>query len=379
MALEPFTVNIPQQLLDDLRDRLGRTRWPDEVRGAGWDYGANLVYMKELIGYWRDGFDWRAQERAMNRFSHYRVKVDGFGLHLVREQGRGKDPLPLVVLHGWPASFLQMLPIIPLLADPAGHGGDAADSFNVIVPSLPGYGFSDRPAEKGMTVARIAGLVHGLMTRELGYERYGVRGSDMGAGVAVQLALAHPDAVTGIHLSGTNPFVPFVPPNLSPAEEQFIRDAENWRNTEFGYALEQSTKPQTLACGLSDSPAGLAAWIVEKFRAWSDCNGDIERRFTRDELLANLTIYWVTRTIASSIRLYYESAHDRAAAWGRVEVPTAMAMLPRDMFPTPREWADRWANIRRFTVLPRGGHFGEMEEPDLLAADIREFFRTLRR
>jgi len=378
MTLEPFTVRIPQEILDDLRDRLARTRWPDEVEGAGWDYGANLDYMRELVGYWKDRFDWRAQERAMNRFSHHRARLDGFGLHFIRERGRGADSLPLLLLHGWPASFLQMLPITPLLADPVSHGGDAADAFDAIIPSLPGYGFSDRPAERGMTVARIAGLLHRLMTGELGYERYGIRGSDLGAGVAVQLALSHPDSVIGIHLSGTNPSVPFVPPDLSPAEERFLRDAENWRNTESGYAMEQSTKPQTLAYGLSDSPAGLAAWIVEKFRAWSDCGGDVERRFSKDELLANLTLYWATGTIGSSVRLYYESVRDREARWGRVEVPTAMAMFPKDMFPTPREWANRWCAIRRWTEMPRGGHFGEMEEPELLAADIRAFFRGLR-
>ena len=378
MALEPFTVNVRQDILDDLRDRLAHTRWPDEVRGAGWDYGTNLVYMEELIGYWKDQFDWRSQERAMNRFHHYRAGISGFGIHLIREPGKGKDPLPLLLLHGWPACFLQMLPVIPLLADPAGHGGDAPDSFEVIVPDLPGFGFSDRPAETGMSIARIADLLFHLMRDELGYRRFAVRGSDIGAGVAVQLALVHPDSVIGIHLSGTNPFIPFVPPDLSPAEEQFVRDAENWRNTEFGYALEQSTKPQTLAFGLTDSPAGLAAWIIEKFRAWSDCGGDLESRFSKDELLANLTVYWATGTIASSVRLYYESAHDREAAWGRVSVPTAMAMLPKDMFPTPREWATRWSNVQRWTELPRGGHFGEMEEPDLLATDIRAFFRTLR-
>ena len=379
MALEPFAVSLPQETLDDLRERLARTRWPDEVRDAGWDYGTNLAYLKELVGYWTNGFDWRAQERAMNRYSHYRAKVDGFGIHLIREPGKGRDPLPLIILHGWPACFLQMLPIIPLLADPAGYGGNAADSFDVVVPDLPGYGFSDRPREKGMTVAKIADLFHRLMTSELGYRRFAVRGSDIGAGVAVQLALRHPDSVIGLHLSGTNPSVPFVPPDLTPAEEQFIRDAENWRNAESGYAQEQATKPQTLAFGLSDSPAGLSAWIVEKYRAWSDCDGDVERRFSKDELLAILTVYWVTGTIASSIRLYYESTHDQAASWGRVKVPTAMAMLPKDMFPTPREWAGRWVDLQRFTVLPRGGHFGELEEPELLAKDIREFFRDLRR
>jgi pimeloyl-ACP methyl ester carboxylesterase len=300
------------------------------------------------------------------------------GIHFIHEQGKGKSPMPLILLHGWPSSFLQMLKIIPLLTDPANHGGKTSDSFDVIVPSLPGYGFSDRPKEKGMTVSRIASLFEKLMTEELGYKRYAVRGSDIGAGVAIQLALAHPDSVAGIHLSGTNPRIAYVPPDLSPAEEQFLKDAENWRNTESGYALIQSSKPQTLSYGLNDSPAGLAAWIVEKFRTWSDCDGNVEKRFTKDELLANLTIYWATETINSSIRLYYESAHDQATSWGRVEVPVAMAMLPKDLFPTPREWASRWVNLVRWTLMPRGGHFGEWEEPELLAEDIRAFFCEMR-
>ncbi len=304
--IRPFTVHVPQSILDDLSSRLARTRWPDEVYGAGWDYGSNLAYMKELLEYWRDGFDWRAQEKALNQFAHFRAEIDGQGIHFIHERGKGHNPMPLVLLHGWPSSFLQMLKIIPLLTDPASHGGETSDSFDVIVPSLPGYGFSDRPREKGMTVSRIADLFETLMTEELGYRRYAVRGSDIGAGVAIQLALIHPDSVVGIHLSGTNPRIDYIPPNLSPAEEQFLKDAEDWRKTESGYAMIQSTKPQTLAFGLNDSPAGLVAWIVEKFRAWSDCNGNVEKRFTKDELLANLTVYWATEIISSSIRLSHE-------------------------------------------------------------------------
>ncbi len=376
--IRPFTVHIPQSILDDLSSRLARTRWPDEVSGAGWDYGSNLAYMKELLEYWRDGFDWRVQERELNQFAHFIAEIDGLGIHFIHERGKGHNPVPLVLLHGWPSSFLQMLKIVPLLADPANHGGETSDSFDVIVPSLPGYGFSDRPRKKGMTVSVIADLFEKLMTEELGYKRYAVRGSDIGAGVAIQLALAHTDSIAGIHLSGTNPRVAYVPPDMSPAEEQFLKDAENWRKTESGYAMMQSTKPQTLAFGLNDSPVGLAAWIIEKFRTWSDCDGNVEKRFTKDELLANLTIYWATETISSSIRLYYENAHNQEASWGRVEVPTAMAMLPKDLFPTPREWANRWVNLVRWTQMPRGGHFGEWEEPELLAEDIRAFFRTIR-
>jgi pimeloyl-ACP methyl ester carboxylesterase len=376
--IHPFAVQIPQAILDDLSARLASTRWPDEVAGAGWAYGSNLDYMRELCDYWQNKFDWRTQEKAINRLSHFRTEIEEFGVHFVHEKGKGDNSMPIMLLHGWPSSFLQMQKIIPLLADPETHGGNASDAFDVIVPSLPGYGFSDRPKEKGISVSRIAAFFQELMVDELGYERYALRGSDMGAGVAVQMAIAHPSSLAGLHMSGTNPFIPYIPPDLSPAEQQFIKDAENWRNTEFGYALEQSTRPQTLAYGLNDSPVGLAAWILEKFSRWSDCEGNVENRFSKDELLSNITIYWATETIGSSIRLYYESAHDPTASWGRVEVPTAMAMLPKDMFPTPKEWANRFANIVHWIELPRGGHFAEWEEPQLLAEDIRTFFRPLR-
>lgn len=379
MSVQPFEVNVSQDTLDDLRQRLARTRWPDEVADAGWDYGANLAYLKELAGYWQDGFDWRAQERAINRFAHFRAELDGVGIHFIHERGKGPDPVPLLLLHGWPSSFVQMLKIIPLLTDPASHGGDGADSFDVIVPSLPGYGFSDRPAEKGMSNGPIAEMFHALMTRELGYGRYGVRASDIGAGAASQLAMAHPEAVTGLHMSGSNPFMDFdqLPDDLSEAEQRMVEDAKRFRRDEFAYALLHASKPQTPAYGLNDSPAGLAAWIVEKFRAWSDCDGDVEKAFTRDELLANLTVYWATETIGSSMRLYYENSHS-AGGWGAIEAPIAIAMLPADMFPTPREWVERTGKVDRWTELPRGGHFGEQEVPELLADDLRAFFRPLR-
>lgn len=377
MAIEPYTVAIPQPVLDDLRERLARTRWPDAVAGADWDYGANLAYMRELAAYWRDRFDWRAQEAALNRFPQFRAVVDGAGIHFIHARGKSDRPLPLVLLHGWPSSFVQMLKIIPLLTDPAARGGDAADAFDVVVPSLPGYGFSDRPDGRGMSVGRMAERFATLLRDELGYARYGARGSDLGAGVIQQLALAHPEALIGVHLSGTNPYVGQIPDDLSPAEREFVAQAQQWTMQEMAYAMEHSSKPQTLAYGLNDSPAGLAAWIVEKFRRWSDCGGDLERRFSKDELLTNLTIYWVTETINSSIRLYYETAHN-PGAWGRVEVTTGMLMSPKDLFPTPREWAERSYRVDRWTEIDRGGHFLEWEEPESVAEDIRAFFRPLR-
>ncbi len=377
MGVTPFTIHIEQETLTDLQERLARTRWTDEVSGAGWEYGTNLAYLKQLVDYWQHHFDWRKQEHTLNTFSHFRATVDGFGLHFIHERGKGDHPLPLVLLHGWPSSFWQMLTIIPLLTDPARHGGDAEDSFDVIVPSLPGYGFSDRPNEKGMGVGRIADLFAKLLTEELGYERFAVRASDLGAGASQQLALTHASRLIGIHHSGTNPYVGQIPDNLSKAEQEFVANAQRWNQQEMAYAMEHSSKPQTLASGLNDSPAGLAAWIIEKFRAWSDCKGDLEKRFSKDELLTNLTIYWATQTINSSIRLYYETARN-PGQWGRVEVPTAMLMSPKDMFPTPREWVERSYHVKRWTEIPYGGHFLEREEPERVAEDLRAFFRPFR-
>jgi pimeloyl-ACP methyl ester carboxylesterase len=377
MSVTPFTINITQDTLTDLQERLARTRWTDEVAGAGWEYGTNLAYLKEFIDYWQYHFDWRTQERALNAFSHFHAQVDGFGLHFIHERGKGDHPLPLVLLHGWPSSFWQMLPIIPLLTDPARYGGDAADSFDVIVPSLPGYGFSDRPGAKGMGLGRIADLLAKLLTEELGYERFAVRASDLGAGVAQQLALTHAERLIGIHQSGANTYLGHIPDDLTRAEQEFVANAERWNQQEMAYAMQHSSKPQTLAYSLNDSPAGLAAWIVEKFCAWSDCDGAIEKRFSKDDLLTNLTIYWATQTINSSMRLYYELVRN-PGSWGRVEVPTAMLMTPRDMFPTPREWMERSYNVQRWTEIPSGGHFLEREEPERVAEDLRAFFRPFR-
>lgn len=377
MSTQPFAVDIPRATLDDLRDRLARTRWPDAVAVAGWDYGADLGYLQSLLAYWGDGYDWRAQEAKINAFDHVVAEIDGITIHAIHERGRGPNPIPVLVLHGWPSSFVQMLPILPLLTDPASHGGDPADSFDVVVASLPGYGFSGRPTERGMGVVRIADLLHTFMTRELGYERFAARGSDLGAGVLNPMALGHPESLIGLHLSGTNPYIGQVPDDLSPEEETFVASAQAWTTSEMAYAMEHSSKPQTLAFGLNDSPAGLAAWVIEKFRTWSDCGGDLESRFSRDDLLTNLTVYWATQTIGSSMRLYYETMRE-PGRWGIPDVPTAMLMSPKDMFPTPRAWAERSQKIDRWTEIPRGGHFLEWEEPHAVAEDMRAFFRQFR-
>jgi pimeloyl-ACP methyl ester carboxylesterase len=381
MSVDPFKVSVTQDTLDDLRGRLARTRFPDEVSEAGWDYGANLAYMRELVDYWRDGFDWRTQEEAINRLDHFRAEVDGFGIHFIHERGKGPDPMPLVLIHGWPDSFFRFHKLVPMLTDPARYGGDPADSFDVVVPSLPGYGFSERPTERGFTGERTADLFAKLMSEELGYRRFGAHGGDVGSGVTEKLASAHADSLSGIHLTDVPYWHLFTIPHegLSEAERGYLEAGRRWQMEEGAYALIQSTKPQTPAYALNDSPAGLAAWIVEKFRSWSDCDGDVERRFTKDELLANAMIYWVTETINSSFRVYYETQHNPPEHSGEhIRVPTGVAIFPKDLVPAPREFAERFFEVQRWTEMPRGGHFAAMEEPELLVEDVRAFFRPLR-
>jgi pimeloyl-ACP methyl ester carboxylesterase len=379
--IEPFRIAIPEEVLADLRDRIARTRWPDEIAHSGWDYGTNLAYIKELLEYWRDGFDWRAQERYLNSFHHFRAPVDGLRLHFLHERGRGPDPMPLLVVHGWPSTFFEMAKLVPLLTDPAAHGGDARDSFDLIVPSLPGFGFSDLPRERGMTKTRMARLLAGLMIEVLGYRRFAARGGDIGSGIVAFLAMDYPKHVVGIHVSDV--LRPYLGPGariFTDAERRFFEEERRWMEKEGAYDHIQATKPQTLAYGLTDSPAGLAAWIVEKFRSWSDCGGDVERRFSKDELLTNLTIYWATGTINSANRRYFErDAEPRdLGPDDRVRVPTAVTIFPADIDKPPREWGERVYDVRRWTEMPQGGHFAAFEEPELLANDIQEFFRPLR-
>ena len=383
MAIEPFTIHVPDTLLADLNCRLDATRWPDELENVGWDLGANLSYMKSLADYWRNAYDWRRQEAHLNQFPQYRVALDGFHVHFVHVRSKYPKPLPLVITHGWPGSFVEMVKLIPLLTDPAAHGGREEDAFDVVVPSLPGYGFSDRSKERGMNPPEVARLWVRLM-KELGYERFGAQGGDWGSAISTSLGLDHPKRVVGIHLNYiAGRFLLGGTLNQTPDDEIgkfYLAELRAWWDLEGGYSHEQSTKPQTLGYALNDSPVGLAAWIIEKFRTWSDCAGELENIFTRDELLTNVMIYWVTQTINSSTRLYYETREQplQLSPTNRVEPPVAMAVFPKEIPVPPRALAERGYNIRRWTVMPRGGHFAAMEQPDLLAQDIREFFRPLR-
>ncbi|WP_269756401.1 epoxide hydrolase family protein [Agromyces humatus] len=366
-SIERFEVSVPENVLGDLRERLHRTRWTDAVVGAGWDYGADLDYIHELCAYWADRFDWRAEEAGLNEVPQFCTEIERLIIHFVHVRSDSPGAIPLLLLHGWPSCFIQMLKILPRLAD-----------FHVVVPDLPGFGFSGRPTQSGMGVGEVADVLLDLMDR-LGYERYAIRASDLGAGIAPLMAMRRPGAVVGLHLSGSDPSADYdhLPDDLAPVEQQMVDDARTFQRNEFAYARLHATKPQTPAIALNDSPAGMAAWIVEKFRAWSDCGGDVEQRFSKDELLTFLTVYWATETIGSSMRLYFESAH-HPPMWGELRAPVAMAMLPADMFPTPREWVERRGPVARWVELPRGGHFGEWEEPVLIADDIRAFLAELR-
>ena len=383
MAIEPFRIDIAEAVLEDLRRRIGATRWPDEVDGAGWDYGSNLGYMRELADYWLTAFDWRAQERRLNGLPQFTAEVDGQRLHFVHVRGRGPNPMPLLITHGWPSTFWEMHKLIPLLTDPASHGGDAADAFDVVAPSMPGYGFSGKPTATGMSYRRVADLFGRLMTDELGYARYGAHGGDWGGAVTASVAHARPDDVVGAHVTLVigAPYLGEGAAPLTAAEKALQAEREQWRHAEGGYGHIQGTKPQTLAYGLTDSPVGLAAWIVEKFRTWSDCGGDIESVYTKDELLTNISIYWFTGTIGSSVRLYYESQRDplQLGRDERIRPPAAVATFPKEIAHPPREWCERiFGDLRRFNDMPYGGHFAAMETPRELAEDIRGFFRELR-
>ena len=383
MAVQPYKIEIPDSVLNDLKSRLARTRWPDELPGTGWDYGSNLDYVKELVEYWRTKFDWHAQEKLINSFSHFKSEVDGLNIHFIHEKGKGPNPMPLVITHGWPGTFFEMYKVIPMLSDPASHGGDPADAFDVVAPSMPGYGFSDATDKRGLSVLSIGDLWAKLMSENLGYQRFAAQGGDWGARVTAKLGLSHGDKVIGIHTTSTSSPTPYQGPGtreLSEAEKAMLAQRVQWLADEGGYSHIQATKPQTLSYGLNDSPAGLAAWIVEKYRTWSDCGGDVESRFTKDELLTTITIYWVTQSINSSTRLYYESFFQ---AWDlakdeKIQVPVAIASFPRENSVPLREWAERSFNIQQWTDMPSGGHFAALEEPDRLVEDIRKFFRGLR-
>ncbi len=378
--VNPFTISVDDAVLEDLKSRLARTRLPDQIPGSEWDYGSDRGYMEELLEYWRTQYDWRKHEAELNELPHFKTEIDGIDMHFVHIRSKETDALPLVVTHGWPGSFYEFMDVIGPLTDPVAHGGKAEDAFHLVLPSMPGYGFSGPSHKSGMSVDSVAGVVAKLMER-LGYDRYAAQGGDWGSGVSSWLGQDAAQHVVGIHLN----MVGGGPPRGVENPEKGVPDWElkrwkersDWWSGEKAYGDIQGSKPLTLAYGLNDSPAGLAAWIIEKFRAWSDCGGDVESSFTKDQLLTNVMIYWVTESMPSAVRLYYESRR-AGRRRGRIEVPTAVAVFPGEIFFTPRKWAEARYNVVQWTEMPRGGHFAAMEEPELYVEDVRKFFGALR-
>jgi microsomal epoxide hydrolase len=400
VAIKPYTINVPQDVLEDLQARLERARWPGEIPGTGWDRGADMSYMKDLVEYWLEEYSWRDQEALLNRSANYKADVDGVGIHFVHEEGKGPNPIPLLMMHGYPWSFTMLLKIIPMLTDPAAYGGDPEDSFTVVVPSLIGFGLSDYPSEQGFGFQHHPALYDHLMAEGLGYQRYGIEGGDWGGFITAPYGFLHPENLIGIHLNCLFPRIcDERPPEdkdpdllrglgmgwapLKPKDPEMLwywKNVERYWIDEGGYAHLQMTRPQTLSYAVTDSPLGMAAWIVEKWRAWSGWGDDFERLFSRDMILTNVMLYWVTNSFWSAIRLYSESYYHpwELQPGQRIEVPTAVAAYPHELAPIVRQRAEKYYNVVRFTKFPEGGHFAIYERAEEMAKDLRSFFRPLR-
>jgi epoxide hydrolase len=382
--VESFRIEVPEAELDDLRYRLRRARRPERETVDDWSQGVPLAYLEELCDYWASEYDWRATEARLNALPQFRTEIDGLGIHFVHVRSEHPDAIPLVMTHGWPGSIVEFMKVIGPLTDPPAHGGDAADAFDLVLPSLPGYGFSDKPAAPGWGVERIADAWAELMAR-LGYARYGAQGSDWGTSISALIGRRDREHVLGIHL-----MPPLAPPDpdtfddLTASERTALADLERASQWESGYSQEHATRPQTIGYSLTDSPAGLCAWIVEKFWAWTDCDGHPENALTRDELLDNLMLYWLPRTGASSARLYWESIRQvnewiAGAARDTVDVPTGCSIFPKEIQRPSRRWAERrFLDIRHWNEPDRGGHFAALEQPELFVDELRTFFRRLR-
>ena len=383
---EKFVIAIPDQVLEDLRDRLARTRWPDDFANADWAYGTEVSYLRELIEYWSTAYDWRRHEAEMNAFSHFKTEIEGVPIHFLHERGKGPNPMPLILNHGWPWTFWDFHKVIRALADPASTGGDPADAFDVVVPSLPGYGFSTPLRVTGINYWRTADLWVPLMRDVLGYDKFATEGGDWGALVTEQLGHKYAEHLIGAYLHFTMPLSVFsgeaLPKDYAPDEAHWLERTQRFFAEGSGYMSIQATRPQTLTYALNDSPTGLCAWLLEKRRAWGDTGGNVESRFSKDDLCTTATIYWVTQSFGTSARYYYEARYNPwKPSHGRkpvVEAPTGVAAFPGEIATMPRRWAEDYFDLRRWTVMPSGGHFAPMEEPERLVEDMRAFFRPLR-
>jgi pimeloyl-ACP methyl ester carboxylesterase len=373
----PFQVEVPQADIEDLRDRLRRVRWPEPATVGDWSQGVPLPYLRELIGYWLDGYDWPAAQKRLNRFPQFRTEIDGLGVHFIHARSAVPDALPLVITHGWPGSVVEFAKVIEPLTDPVGHGGNASDAFHVVCPSLPGYGFSGKPDRTGWGTERTADAWDQLMTR-LGYSRYGAQGGDWGAQVTTGLALRHPEHLAGIHLN-----MPAVIPDpatmddLTEAEQGALASLDHYSKQDSGYSKQQSTRPQTIGYSLVDSPVGLCAWIVEKYWSWTDCDGDPANVLTRDEMLDNVMMYWLPGTGASSARMYWESFS--RPLLDPVLVPVGCSIFPKEIIRSSRRWAERhFPDLRYWNEPAKGGHFAAFEQPGAFVNEVRAAFRTFR-
>ena len=387
MQKEPFTITVPEEVLTDLHERLTKVRWAQDFANPNWEYGTNGDYLKELVEYWRDTYDWRKHEQEMNSFANYKTTIDGIPIHFIHEPGKGPNPTPLILSHGWPWTFWDFHKVIRPLTDPASFGGDPADAFDVIVPSLPGYGFSTPLTTSGINYWRTADLWVKLMQDVLGYDKFAAQGGDWGALITTQLGHKYADKLIGTHVNLMAPLSIFVgsmpeESEYGPGEEGLYERNNHFFTAESGYSALQTTKPQTLAFALNDSPVGLCSWILEKRRTWSDCDGDVEKRFSKDDLLTTMMIYWITQSFGTSARYYYEAthnpwqpSHDRTPV---VESPMGVAVFQKEVIIMPRKWAEGYYNLKRWTPMPSGGHFAAMEEPQLLVDDVRAHFRSLR-
>lgn len=380
-SIEPFPVEVPDAAIDDLRSRLGHTRWPERFDGDDWAYGVNTEFMRRLCGYWADSYDWRRHEAVLNSLGSHRSAIDGANVHFLHLRSPEPDALPIVLTHGWPGSVVEFSKVMTPLADPVAHGGDAADAFHVVCPSIPGFGFSGPTRQTGWHTRRVAEAVATLMER-LGYDRYVAQGGDWGSTISTWLACLYPSRVAGLHLNtvSLHPDQGNVTDDLTDAEQAALARLHRYLSDGAGYGAIQSTRPNTVGLALDDSPAGLCGWIVEKFREWSDCGGDPLNCFTADELLTNVSVYWFTRTAASSARLYRETAQAGTGTYQcpRVEVPTGCAIYPAEIATPSRRWADPRYNVVYWNKQARGGHFAAFEVPDLFVDDVRAFARLVR-
>ncbi len=376
-TITPYTIHVSDEVLDDLKRRLRATRWPEAEPVDDWSQGVPLAWLQGVCRYWAEEYDWRAREAALNRFDHFTTPLDGLDIHFIHQRSPHRDALPLLITHGWPGSVIEFHKIIEPLVDPPAHGGDASDAFHVICPTLPGFGFSGKPAQTGFGVEKVAQMWAQLMAR-LGYTRYGAQGGDWGSAVTSCLGWQDPAHCAGIHITlamGTRPKIEGDP---TPEEQRALDGIEYYQRWDSGYSKEQSTRPQTIGYGLNDSPVGQAAWILEKFWAWTDCDGDPESVLSRDELLDNVMLYWATESGASSARIYWQS-------FGRAErkpvtVPTGVAVYPREIVPPVRHWmeAGDYPNIQHWEEMTKGGHFAAFEQPERFVNNVRSFFRRIR-